>query len=298
MQFAQIKYFLAACNTTNFTQAAKVCNVTQPALTRSIQLLEDELGDRLFLREHHLTQLTAFGKVMRTHFEQLSAEAEKLREAAQGYKLRQGMTLNLGVMQTIGPGNFRDLLKQFGASNKAVQLNLMEGAQEQLIEGLAEGSLHVAFMTQPAREDDRLQRIHLYSEQYLVAFPSGHRFQQMKSIRVSDFARERYVVWRRCEAIERVMEACRTQGFEPDCEIVSEREDWAQAMIAAGMGITVVPASTSPFHGVATRPLSDLHLERDVYLVSVAERHVEPPVKRFIRSIQTHTWNGTAAPAG
>ena len=58
----QIRYFLAVCETLNFTRAAEQCHVTQPALTRAVQKLEDELGGLLFRRERHLTHLTDLGR--------------------------------------------------------------------------------------------------------------------------------------------------------------------------------------------------------------------------------------------
>jgi LysR family transcriptional regulator, hydrogen peroxide-inducible genes activator len=59
MEMHQIRYFLAVCDTLNFTRAAQQCNVSQPALTRAIQKLEEALGGLLFRRERHLTHLTA-----------------------------------------------------------------------------------------------------------------------------------------------------------------------------------------------------------------------------------------------
>jgi len=72
MEMHQIRYFLAVCETLNFTRAAENCNVTQPALTRAIQKLEDELGGLLFRRERHLTHLTDLGRLMRPQLEQVS----------------------------------------------------------------------------------------------------------------------------------------------------------------------------------------------------------------------------------
>ena len=155
MQLAQIKYFLAACETTNFTHAAKACNVTQPALTRSIRMLEEELGGALFLREHHLTQLTPFGKLMRAHFEQIVADTERLRDVARQYKARHTAAFSLGTMPAIGPNSFKDLLRQFGTANKGVQLNLIEGDRARLQELLLDSTLHLAFMVETGADDER-----------------------------------------------------------------------------------------------------------------------------------------------
>jgi LysR family hydrogen peroxide-inducible transcriptional activator len=67
MQFHQVRYFLAACDTLNFTRASEACNVSQPALTVAIRKLEDSLGGRLFVRDRGHLELTELGRLMRVH---------------------------------------------------------------------------------------------------------------------------------------------------------------------------------------------------------------------------------------
>ena len=76
LQFYQVRYFLALARTLNFTRAAEQCNVTQPALTKAVQKLEQELGGALIHRERHLTQLTELGKMILPTLEKIFAAAE------------------------------------------------------------------------------------------------------------------------------------------------------------------------------------------------------------------------------
>ena len=86
MQLYQVRYFLALARTLNFTRAAEQCNVTQPALTKAVQKLEQELGGALIHRERHLTQLTELGKMILPTLEKIFAAAEAVRLQAQGYQ--------------------------------------------------------------------------------------------------------------------------------------------------------------------------------------------------------------------
>ena len=70
MEMHQVRYFLAVCDLLNFTRAAERCNVSQPALTRAIKKLEEELDGPLFRRERNLTHLTELGRMMKPHLEQ------------------------------------------------------------------------------------------------------------------------------------------------------------------------------------------------------------------------------------
>ena len=75
MEMHQARYFVALCETLNFTRAAEKCNVTQPSLTRAIKLLEDELGGPLFNRERNQTHLTELGRLMEPHLREVIDQA-------------------------------------------------------------------------------------------------------------------------------------------------------------------------------------------------------------------------------
>src|SRR2546423_1286576 len=101
MEMHQVRYFLAVCETLNFTRAAEICNITQPALTRAIQRLEEGLGGLLLRREHNLTHLTDFGRLIRPHLEQLMADAEAATTTAKQFLRLENAPISLGVMCTI-----------------------------------------------------------------------------------------------------------------------------------------------------------------------------------------------------
>ena len=82
MEMHQIRYFLAACETLNFTRAAERCDVSVPSLTRAIHMLEEELGGQLFRRERHLTHLTDLGRLMQQHLSQAREATEAAQRAA------------------------------------------------------------------------------------------------------------------------------------------------------------------------------------------------------------------------
>src|SRR5919108_5328137 len=98
MEMHQIRYFLAVCETLNFTRAAEQCNVTQPALTRAIQKLEEELGGLLFRRERNLSHVTDLGRLMRPHLEHVLEETEAAKSTAKGFMKLENAPLRLGVM--------------------------------------------------------------------------------------------------------------------------------------------------------------------------------------------------------
>ena len=149
MEMHQIRYFLAVCETLNFTRAAERCNVSQPALSRAIQSLEAEVGGPLFRRERSLTHMTDLGRLLRPHLEDSLRETEAAKLAARNFLKLEGTPLQLGVMCTIGPLRFVGFLAQFRDDNPGVELSLIEGVPAQLIDKLEHGSLDIAIMAHP-----------------------------------------------------------------------------------------------------------------------------------------------------
>ena len=82
MDIHHVRYFLAVCETRNFTRAAEKCNVTQPALSRAVQQLEDEVGGLLFRRERNLTHITDLGNLLRPRFQSILDELSGVRQEA------------------------------------------------------------------------------------------------------------------------------------------------------------------------------------------------------------------------
>ena len=193
MEMHQIRYFLAVCETLNFTRAAEHCHVTQPALTRAVQKLEDELGGLLFRRERALTHLTDLGRLMRPHLEQVLAETDAARTTASSFLRLERAPLAFGVMCTIGPARFVEFLNRFHARNDGVEVAMREGTAGQLLGLLGEGAIDVAVLAQPGALPDRLEAQPLYRERFVVAFPPGHRLSRQNGVSLGDLSGERYL---------------------------------------------------------------------------------------------------------
>src|SRR3954454_9953715 len=128
MELHEVRYFLAVCRMLNFTRAAEQCNVTQPALTRAIQKLEDELGGLLFSRERGNTHLTELGRLMQPHLEEVVARTTAAKAQATRFLRLESAHLRLGVMCTIGPLRFVGFLNRFRADHPGIELTLSERA--------------------------------------------------------------------------------------------------------------------------------------------------------------------------
>jgi LysR family hydrogen peroxide-inducible transcriptional activator len=298
MEMHQIRYFLAVAETLNFTRAAERCNVTQPALTRAIQKLEEELGGLLLRRERNLTHLSDLGRLMKPHLEQILSESESAKTTARQFLRLDDAPLNLGVMCTIGPLRFMGFLTQFRMEHPGIELTLREAVPVRLSEMLIEGALDVAVMAQPEAFDERLDVHPLYSERFVVAFPAGHRFERRNALRFPDIEGESYLSRINCEYRDQLAGLCAEHGFQVNRCYSSEREDWIQTMVAGGLGICFVPEYSPTLPGVLTRPVVDPEVTREVSLVAISGRRFSPAVAAFVKAIKAYPWPGREGAAG
>jgi len=293
MEMHEVRYFLAACETRNFHRAADACNVTQPALTRAIKKLEDELGGALFRRDHSGAHLTDFGRLMRPHLEEVLGRTKNAQQVARSFLKLEAAPLTLGVMCTIGPLRFVGFLNAFREQHIGIEVSMVESVPSRLADLLLNGSIDVALMAQPGAFDQRLNVEPIYSERFGLAFPAGHPLGQRDTVHVTDVRGETYLSRINCEYRDYLAELCRERGVDIRRGFRSEREDWILMMVAAGMGICFLPEYSATHPGIQHRVVNGPGGSRDVSLVTVAGRSLSTAVQAFIDAVRDYDWQGS-----
>jgi DNA-binding transcriptional LysR family regulator len=298
MELHEIRYVLALARTLNFTRAAEACHVTQPALTRAVAKLEAELGGPLFARERGRTHLTELGRLMLPHFEEVASSTAAARATASRFLKLESAGLRLGVMCTIGPMRFIGFLNRFRAEHPGIALSLVERATAQLKAALLAGELDLAVMACPDGFAAPLRAEPLYEERFMVACAVGHPFARRNALAWTDMHGQDYLQRMNCEFNDALGEIGARHGVRVHESFRSEREDWIQTMVAAGMGVCLVPEFAATHPGVALRPVLDPAVTRTVSLVSVAGRRWPPAVARFVAALRAYRWPAASEPAG
>ena len=292
MEMHQARYFLAVCEVLSFTRAAEQCHVSQPALTLAIKKLEDEFGGPLFHREGRRVLLTDLGNRIRPHVEQMLVQADAARQVADEFRLLHQTPLQLGVMTTIGPVRLAAFLARFKADHPGVELGVHEGDLADLSGRLEAGHLDLGILHAPDGHAPSLRAQPLYNERYVVIVPPGHPLERQDTVRLADVAPHPYVDRLACEMREKVMAVCGERKIELYATFRSEREDWVQGMVMAGMGFAFMPEYSVTHGGLVPRPLVEPAVERTVSLVNVAGRLFSPAGQMFSRAALAHRWTG------
>ena len=286
MERREMRYFLAVSDALNFTRAAEACGVSQSTLTRGIQKLEAALGAPLFVRERAQTHLTTLGRLVQPQIAEVVARSTSLRRQATLHRRLEASELRLGVMCSIGPDRFSGFLRAFRADRPGIDITLIDAHADRLATMLLDGEVEAALMNRPDSGNERLDADALYSERYVVACAPSHPFAARQSIAMRDMDGQVYLSRINCEHRDVLGDQLVAAGATLVHACRSEREDWIQGLVAAGMGVCFLPEYSAVVQGLVLRPVEDSPVARHVCLVTVAGRRRSPGLGCFIESLR------------
>ena len=292
MEMFQVRYVLAAARVLNFTKAAALCNVSQPALTKAVSTLEAELGAQLFHREGRKMLLSDFGRTLLPHLQLILNETEATRTLADNFRLLNNVPVRLGVMSTIGPVRLSRFLAKFQTDHPGVEVAVIEASAPDLKSRLENAELDLAVLNVLDDQRETVTVHDLYRERYVVIFPPDHRLAALNAIKLSDLSGEPYVDRLSCEMREMVMAVCAANKVTLYARFRSEREDWVQAMVLARIGFAFMPECSVTLPDLLQRPLIEPEVSRTISMLSVPGRPHSPATAAMLRAAKAFQWPG------
>jgi DNA-binding transcriptional LysR family regulator len=297
MELHQVRYFLAVAATLNFTRAAEQCNVTQPALTKGVQKLEQELGGQLIYRERQLTQLTDLGKEVLPMLERILASAEAARCRAREFQRKEVAPLRIGLAPSISASLVLDPIAEIAKFVPGLHVELREGAAEKLIDLLLEGEINAAMVGDmrdiPARIDDWS----LFEERYVAVLAPTHQLANRPSIGIDDL-RETVLLERdECDVAAKIQRSYFPEE-PPRLGYCSGHDLHLQHMAAAGFGVMLAPEHMPRLPTLKTIPLEGDPVLREVRLLAVQGRRYSPALDAFIKVTRLRDWSAEVPDRG
>jgi DNA-binding transcriptional LysR family regulator len=246
----------------NVTRAAARLGLQQPPLTRAIRGLEAELGLALFRRTPRGMEVTEAGAILVEEAKALlerAAELPRIAErAARGElgRLRVGYTSSAAFHPFV-----TRQLREFRSAWPGVELALEEDGTLALAQAVLEKRLDAAILRSPV-EAQGLTVERLLEEPMVLALPVGHRLAGRGEARLAALAGETFILYRRPSGPglhDAIIAACQTAGFSPQVGQEAPRLPSTLSLVAAGLGVTIVPASMRRMNveGIAWLPIAD-----------------------------------------
>ena len=242
MELFQLRYFVSAARHLHFSRAAAECFVSQPSLSQQIANLEKEVGTALFHRQGKSVRLTDAGEVLKEYAERLLSEEAAAKQAIQEViGLRKG-SLTLWTLPTAGQHLLPPILATFRRSHPDIQISLREMVPAlSICEGVDAGKADIGIVHLPNLKEN-LQEMELLTEEIALVVPLGHWAAGSSFVPLSAFSEEDFI-WAPEGATPShpLYAACLSAGFIPKIACMSGSAQGMQALVAAGLGIALLP---------------------------------------------------------
>jgi LysR family hydrogen peroxide-inducible transcriptional activator len=247
MTLTELRYIVAVARERHFGRAAEACFVSQPTLSVAIKKLEEELDVKLFERGASEVSVTPLGEAIVRQAQSVLEQAAAIKEIAKRGKDPLSGPLRLGIIYTIGPYLLPELVRHAIAMTPQMPLMLQENFTVKLLDMLRTGELDCAIMAEPF-PDTGLATAPLYDEPFVVAVPANHPLAQRTSIGSEELKQETMLLLGTGHCFrDQVLEVCpEFARFSSNAEGIRKSFEGSSLetiryMVAAGMGITVVP---------------------------------------------------------
>lgn len=185
MTLTQIEYIAAVERYGSFVIAAEKCFVTQPTLSMQIQKLEEELGVKIFERNHHPILATEMGKKILEQAKKVLFERDKIEELLLMQKTELMGSLNVGIIPTVAPSILPATLKSLVKKYPKLDITVTEMNTQQIIHSLKDGDLDFGVLSTPLYEKSLKENI-LYYEPYVLYLSKNHKLLSKKEIAPED----------------------------------------------------------------------------------------------------------------
>jgi DNA-binding transcriptional LysR family regulator len=262
MDLRQLSYFVAVAEEGQFTRAAVRASVAQPAISAQIGRLERELGEPLFHRDQRGAGLTAAGEALLPHARAALAAAERGRDTIASLRGVLRGRLRIGVS---GPGDRRlaATLGAFHRAHPAIEIALTEHQNEPLLEAVAGGDVDAALVGMPGSPPPHVRTRIVATVPLAIAVPRDHPLSRGQTVTLARLRDEPMITLTHGTGLRTVLEsACRDAGFTP--RIMAETGELASLveLVAAGLGVALLPGSALAGADVAALRLTRPRLER------------------------------------
>jgi DNA-binding transcriptional LysR family regulator len=280
-----LRYFVEVARARGFTRASEALHVTQPAISRMVKALEEELGTPLLLRERRRVRLTDAGRLV---LERAQGVLDSLRaieeEVVELSSLRRGR-LRIGMPPIVGVAFLPPLLAEFHQTYPGIALELREEGSHQIEALVLDHTLDVGAVVLPTDERAFGTMPFVDDELRAVLHPS-HPLARRRSLRLRELSTTPFVLYRPEFALHgHILEACRRAGFKPTVVSESSHWDFIVAMVAANIGVALLPQTICrqlDRRQVRTVRLVAPAIPWRVALVWRRDRHLPPATRAWL----------------
>lgn len=284
MNLSQLEYFRVLAYYEHYTKAAQQLSISQPSLTHSIKLLEQELDVNLFDRQGRHVQLNRYGKLYLQYVEEALDSLKRGRERLDAEVNPNRGTIRLGCLSSITTDVVPNLIRNFKAEedNHQISFEFTEGATALIRERLEANQLDIAITSYIDSPD--ITSFPLYSEKLVLIVPYGHILGTYQTVTMEELADYQLIAYKTSSGIRSVIDGYfEDEGLVPKIAYEFTNEPTICGFVQAGLGIAIVPdLNVLENFNVVKVPFENSLIARSIYVNYSNNGYVAPPVKKLI----------------
>ena len=289
MNFRRLKYFHAVARQGSFRRAAAVLRISQPALSRQIQIFEREIGTRLFSRAAKRATLTPAGNILFGHSSRLLDEIEAVLEEIRRLGDRKKNELTLGAIQSTLDHVLPQAIDRVHRHYPQLHLTVQGFRSDEIIDRVARGTLDLGVVATPV-SDPRLDVEIIAEDRFVAVVSSTHRLAGVATTTLEDVLAEPLITFPRSYVIRQVIAAAAAaEDLKMEVAVELEIIEAIKALVRSNVGVSILPgvavlgeSSAGPLRAI---PFADQGLRRDIACIRRASEEQTPGATYLVAAI-------------
>lgn len=243
MDLRQLKYFLEIVKQKNITKASESLHISQPALSKMIKGLEEELGFPLIIRTNKTNDITDAGLIVMEYAQKIMLLIDEMSNTLNDMTNLSRGQIHIGIPPIIGSLFFPKVLAKFHQKYKNVHINITEYGAARVVKSVEEGEFELGVAVLPI-EEQHFDVYRIVEEEMKLLVHHDHRFASREIVELHELKDEDFIFYSEEFALHQIMrKECINQGFEPKILFKSSQWDFMSEMVAANLGISALPDS-------------------------------------------------------
>lgn len=241
MDWYQLKYFQTLARILNFTKTAEELALSQPALSRSISRLEEELGVPLFERKSRGVVLNRYGEIFLKHANRALWEINEAKEEINNMVDPFHGSISLAFIQPLGSSFIPDLIGAFQKQEPGIRFQLTQDSTKEILNQLESAKIDIGFCTKQEQVED-LSSFPIMNQELFLIVPKDHRLASKKQVDLCEVANDPFVLYKPETALHDVINRlCHDAGFHPTMSFEGVEERTVAGLVGAKFGVALIP---------------------------------------------------------
>ena len=282
MELHQLVYFKTVAHLQHVSHAAEVLAVSQPALSRSIGKLEEELGVPLFERRGKNIFLNRYGEQFLQYVEKALQELAKGRQVLLDLQNPDHGYISLAFLHSLGAHLVPGLLGKFRQEYPHIQFKLYQNATTQLLDQLEANEIDLC-LSSPAFTREGIKWAELFTEALYVIVPRGHRLARREHIRLEEIAGEPFITFKHTHGMRVLTDQYfAAAGIKPTITFEGEEIPTVAGLVEANLGVALIPyVAELDKANIAFLPVSAPVCQRTIGIAWRENAYMSPAAKKF-----------------